>query len=177
MEKKFKIFVICAVTAILVQGVITFVWLHTRPKTAYIDTESVYNNFELKKNREADLKKTQTARTALLDSLRLQLEMISMKLQSDDSNKDVALEDRFNHLRQNYFDKQKEFEEANTALADQYSGEIWTQLNTYIKAYGEQEGYQYIFGASGDGALMYADDAVNVTEEVNTYVNASYQGK
>ena len=177
MEKKFKVFIISAVAAILLQGVVTFIWLSARPKTAYINTESVYNSFDLKKKLERDLKETQSARQALLDSMRLQLEMLSLQLQQEDKKSDELLASRFNQMRENYFAKQREFEESNNALADQYTGQVWSQLNTYIKEFGANEDYEYIFGASGDGSLMYADDAVNVTDEISAFVNNRYQGR
>ena len=34
-----------------------------------------------------------------------------------------------------------------------------------------------IFGANGDGNLMLADDAVNITEEVKGYVNERFKGQ
>jgi outer membrane protein len=177
MEKKFRTFVVAAISVILLQGVITFLWLSARPKTAYINTETVYNDFELKKKREADLKNTQNARQLLLDSLRFQLEALSVQLEQEEYKSDQALAVRFATMRDSYYARQREFEEANTALADQYTEEIWGQLNTYIKEYGEQEDLEYIFGASGDGSLMYANDAVNVTDAVNEFVNARYTGK
>ena len=83
---------------------------------------------------------------------------------------------RFTSIRESYFARQEEFEEANSVLAEEYTAQVWTQLNEYIKAYGEEEGYRYIFGATGDGSLMYAEDAVNITEEVSSYVNEHYNG-
>jgi outer membrane protein len=177
MEKKFKVFIAVAVTAILIQGVITFVWLNTQPKTAYINTETVYNNFELKKKLEAQLKETQTVRQVLLDSLRFQIEVLSLELEREDRKNDPALMSQFNSMRESYYARQQEFDESNTLLAEKYTGEVWSQLNTYIAEYGAEEEFEYIFGASGDGSLMYADDAVNITDEVNEFVNERYLGK
>lgn len=174
MEKKFKLFLIVSVSVLICLGTVTALRT-TGGNTAYINTEEVYNNFSLKKKLESELKKTQQARQYMLDSLRFQLELLSAEVQKPEA--DPALVSRFTTMRDSYFHRQQEVEEANTALAEQYTEQVWSQLNTFIKAYGEEEGYRYIFGASGDGALMYADDAVNITEEVNGYVNERYNGK
>jgi outer membrane protein len=177
MEKKFKLFIIGAVSLIVLQGAFTITWMTSGSKTAYINTETVYNNFELKKKLEADLKSTQSARQYLLDSLRFQLEILSVEVQKPEKKGDSILVRNFNGMREYYFQQQQQFQEDNDALAEKYTGQVWAQLNQYIKEYGTEQNYEYIFGASGDGALMYANDAVNITDEVNGYVNERFQGK
>lgn len=176
MERKFKIFLIASVCVLLGLGTLTVLrtW---HGETAYINTQDVYNNFALKNKLESELKKTQQTRQYILDSLRFQVEVLSAEVQKPERKSDSALVSQFTALRENYFRHQQEFEESNAALADKYTEQIWSQLNAYIKEYGEEEGYSYIFGASGDGALMYADDAVNITDDVNGYVNERYTGK
>ena len=49
--------------------------------------------------------------------------------------------------------------------------------NQYIKDYGIQNNYILIFGVSGQGNIMYANDGLDATEEVIEYVNKRYQGK
>ena len=62
-------------------------------------------------------------------------------------------------------------------MAKQYTDQIWEQLNQYIKDFGTQHKYKFIFGSRGDGNLMYAEEQDNITSEVLTYVNERYQGK
>lgn len=178
MEKRFKLFLAAALAVLFVQGVFNLVWTVTdKPKTAYINTEQVYNGFGLKKKLEADLKKTMDSRQHLLDSMRLQLEMISIKVQDDPAYKNGLVENSFSGMRDLYFRRQEEFRQQNEALAKQYTDQVWAQLNQYLKDYGKQNGYEYIFGANGDGALMFADDTENITDEVASYVNNRFNGQ
>lgn len=178
MEKKFKLFLIVALSVLFLQGVFTLIWSSVRKnKTAYIKTEQVYNGFGLKKRLETDLKKTVDIRQHLLDSLRLQLDLFSMQLQDKNKKADSNLVNSFSSMRENYFRRQEEFRQSNESLAKQYTDQVWAQLNQYLADYGHQKGYEYIFGANGDGALMFADDAVNITDDVSAYVNTRFNGQ
>lgn len=145
-------------------------------KTAYVKLTDVYEKFDLKKSFENKLKTTETARNNILDSLGFQLEAIKIKIDSQ-GGKDKELIKTFQLNRDLFLQKKQEFDEANGQMAKEYNDQIWTQLNQYLSDYGKDKGYTYIFGADGGGAIMYADEGVDITEDVIVYVNSRYQGK
>lgn len=177
MDKKFKLFLIASLVLLFGIGVFNIFWTRNSGTTAYIQTQQVYDNFDLKKKKESQLKVTEQIRQGLLDSMKLQLDMMYSHMQQKDEMGDTLLTNAFANLRDTYFKRQEEFKQANEALAQQYTNEIWTQLNQYLRDYGNAKGYQYIFGANGDGALLFADDAVNITDDVKGYVNDRYKGQ
>ncbi len=177
MEKKFKIILISSLALLFALGIFNIFWMRHGGMTAYINTEEVYNNFDLKKKMESQLKSTEQIRQGILDSMKLQLDMMYSHMQVKQEMNDSFLTNRFSDLRDSYFKRQEEFKQANDALAQQYTTQIWSQLNQYLQDYGHRKGYQYIFGANGDGALMFADDAVNITDDVKGYVNNRYKGQ
>ena len=177
MDKKFKILLITSLALLFGLGIFNIFWTRHSKMTAYINTEQVYNSFDLKKKKESQLKATEQIRQGMLDSMKLQLDMMYSHMQAKQETKDTLLINVFTNLRDTYFKRQEEFKQANEALAQQYTNEIWSQLNQYMKDYGHTKGYQYIFGANGDGALLFADDAVNITEDVKGYVNDRYKGQ
>lgn len=146
------------------------------PKIGYINTAEVYSEFGLKKELEVKLKNVEAERKNILDSLRLSFDMLSAKLQQEEKAAPESLE-RLNRIRQQYLQKEQEFSEDNQALADDYTEQIWQQLNQYIKDYGKKNNYRFILGANGDGAVMYADEGDDITKLVNEYVNSRYAGK
>jgi outer membrane protein len=176
-EKKPKLLLATALVILFAQGIFNLVWLNHGKRTAYINTETVYNDFGLKKKMESDLKKTQLIRTNILDSMKLQLDMMYTHIEEKKQLDDSLMMNAFTNLRERYFKRKEEFTQANEALAQQYTSQIWSQLNQYLQDYGHAKGYEYIFGANGDGNLMFADDAVNITEEVKGYVNERFKGQ
>ena len=61
-------------------------------------------------------------------------------------------------------------------MSNQYTMEIWKQINQYISDYGHANDLNFIYGATGSGNLMFARDAYDITEEVIEYCNKRYEG-
>ncbi len=59
--------------------------------------------------------------------------------------KDEKMNNEFASLRQEYISKQKQFDEDNEKIKQQYYDEVWTQLNQYIQEYGKKYNYEYIY--------------------------------
>lgn len=54
---------------------------------------------------------------------------------------------------------------------------VINDINDYIKEYGKKHNYKMIFGASGGGNIMYADDSTDLTEEILKGLNTEYDKK
>jgi outer membrane protein len=145
-------------------------------KTAYVDIKLVFDEFEMTKELQNDLKSDLQAKQVLLDSLMFQLQTFNSKLSSVE-NPDPKEIQQFQQL-QNFYAQQKEvFDTYSYDKTSQFDAQILEQMNQYIKDFGKENGYDYIFGASGSGNILYAPESANLTKEVITYINASYQGK
>lgn len=164
------VFGIAALTLVLIQ------WLNT-PKTAYVDLGKVYNEFTLKKELESKMQQVQQIRKNQLDSLELDLNILARNLQSPSAANRSELERQYQNKQQQYYFNKQKVEEESANLTQTYDDQIWKQLNQYIKEYGKANKFTYVFGAEGSGALMYADESVNITEELIGYVNANYKGQ
>lgn len=54
---------------------------------------------------------------------------------------------------------------------------VINDINDYVKGFGKEKGYKIIFGASGSGNIMYADDSSDLTEIVLEGLNNEFEGK
>lgn len=145
------------------------------PKIGYIDLVKVYNEFDLKKEKEKDLKQIETGQNKVLDSLKLNLELIKRNYISTGGN-DTLKNDYIMYLK-NYETKSNEFEIIKDKLVQDFDDAIWKQLNQYIKDYSKEKGYDLMLGANGSGAVMYANPAYEISDDVIKYTNEKYNGK
>jgi outer membrane protein len=83
----------------------------------------------------------------------------------------------FERKRNAFFLTQREVEESYTSKVQDSYNLIWDRINNYVKEYGEKNGYDYIFGANGDGTVMYADGSEDITNDITTYINLRYAGE
>ncbi|HEY9045500.1 MAG TPA: OmpH family outer membrane protein, partial [Ohtaekwangia sp.] len=68
--------------------------------------------------------------------------------------------------------KQKQFADYQQAMNTQaqqedakMTQEVVTQINAYLKKYGEAKGYKIILAATQYGNLAYADEGLDITDE------------
>ena len=50
-----------------------------------------------------------------------------------------------------------------------------SQINSFVKQYAEQEGYDIILGTTQSGSLLYANNALDITEEIVEALNQYYK--
>jgi outer membrane protein len=74
-----------------------------------------------------------------------------------------------------------EYQQAMNTQAQQedakLTGEVVSQVNAYLKKYGEANGYKIVMAATEYGNIAYADEALNITDEVLAGLNKEYKGK
>ena len=147
-----------------------------RPKTAYIIIKDVYDAFTLKKELEKKFTGIRDAREKILDSLAVTVKLIAKQIDNE-KGKDKGHIELYNLKREDFFKKKKAMGEDNDQLTKQYDQEIVTQLNQYVKDYGAENGYIYIYGSDGNGSLMYAREEANISKQVIAYINRKYRGE
>lgn len=143
-------------------------------KHAFIDIPKVFNGFDMKNEMQKKLKQTETLRMKIIDSLSLELQVISNRLKAEPKNNELMA--AFDAKRQFYFKTQERIEQDNAALTDQYDKQILEQMSTYIMEYGKKNGYDFIYGSSGNGALMFANEQYNISDDIILFINSKYKG-
>ena len=168
--KKYTVLVI--VLGTIVSLFVCFLFFN-KEKTAYVDIKKIYEEFEMKKELAEKITKVQSVRNRILDSLEMELKILSQKINLKKTEEDVAT---FNVKREAFFSKKQLFQEDNQATIQDYDAKILKQLNQYIDDYGKQNNYVYILGYSGNGELLYADKRKNISDELILFINQKYKG-
>ncbi len=163
---------ITPLVVILAVAFCIFWTLRSSKKIAYVNTIQLHESFKLKKELEEKFSKVQLARQNLLDSIKFRIQYISIKgaTLSEQEKQQV------NDLQRSYLYKEKEFSDENAATMQQYSDQIWKQINQYVDDYGKKHGYDLILGATGEGNIMFARPEDDITKDVSEYINRRYAG-
>lgn len=152
-------------------------WVYlSQPKSAYVELDKVFDAFELKKELESDLEKIGKIKLGQVDSLKFVLEGMQRNM-SASGKKDQESIKQYQKEAYEVAYKKQQVEENIETLKQEYNDRIWKQLNQYIKDYGHENKYEFLFGASGSGSIMYSKKENNMTDDVILYVNKRYQGK
>lgn len=164
--------ILLPLVVVLAVGFCLFWSNHQSKKLAYVNTTMLYDGFTLKKELEEKYSKVQLARQNLLDSIKFKIQYLSLK----GAGMTEADKRQADELQRSYLYKEKEYAEANAATAQQYSDQIWKQINQYVDDYGKKQGYDLILGATGQGNIMFAREEDDITKEVSAYINRRYSG-
>lgn len=163
-----------ALFGIFVIGLFFMSLVNRNPKTGYVNLMKVFESFTGKKELENKLQQETWGNQKYLDSLSLDLQGFAEQMEKYPAN---------DQLRQQVVEKQQQLN-TTKARIDQYTSnrhqqlteQVWSQINQYVKDYGKEKEYDYIFGADGAGTLMYGSENKDLTESIIKYLNNKYEG-
>jgi outer membrane protein len=139
-----------------------------------VDVPKIFNGFEMKKEFQEKYKKTEAIRKRVLDSLSFKLQIMAKQLKANPKNEMLVSE--FDFRREDFFKRRDQIDQDNAALSAQYDKQILEQMSQYIMDYGKKNNCDLILGADGNGTLMYANEKMNISEEIIGYINDKYKG-
>lgn len=147
-------------------------------KIVYVDSIKVlsgYKGMEYAK-KEYDVKVS--VWNANLDTLKMEMEgkfqeYESKRMQLTAKEKEL-MEELLETKRQQYMNYQQMVAEKMKKEDQELTAKVYTKVNEYLKRYGEQKGYAFILGANQYGNIVYAENAVNITDEVIEGLNKEY---
>ncbi|SEK30267.1 periplasmic chaperone for outer membrane proteins Skp [Aquimarina amphilecti] len=157
---------------LLVIALLTLLSIHffnkskVESKITYIDNVKLFNGFNMSKDLGRINNEKIEKQKKILDSL-----YTIYSIFTKESNLEKAKEIE-NSLRK----EDQELRKINDHFSKEVSQQVWNRLNQYIEEYGESNKYEIILGTQGNGNIMFAQDGIDITEEVLEYVNNKYEG-
>jgi len=160
MNSKFLIWIV--INSVIGVCVIAYLVIRNieKPDQAFVINQELFAGFNGRSELNQKLEYVKERHKQVLDSL-----FVQMKNEKDEEGLKSLSE------------KSRKFISDEQELSERYTQQIWKQINAYVNDYGKENDYEMIFGANGSGSLMYAREAVNVTDEVLEYINKRYEGE
>lgn len=147
-------------------------------KTAYIDTEKLMKEYQesidfetkyeamskrMQNELEADMKKFQNDVVDLQRNAQSKGMEWAMARQKELEKREVTLAEK----QQNYMMK---FQQEGSAERDS----MVTKMKGFIKDYGQEKGFDYVFGTGDAATVLYAKDGYDITEDILKLMNEAY---
>jgi len=150
-------------------------------KTAFVDNKKIVENFDLLQTKEAFYKEAE-------DSLQLRIEnmvaqsgyqdLVNQYQTQSDQLSDSEKEDLYNQIMQLQQSIGQQQQMANQGLQQQKGKDLDSLTNivkAFIKDYGKDNGYSYIFGSNEGGNVLYGSDEKDLTDMVIEELNNEYK--
>lgn len=147
----------------------------------YVDVNKLIQGYKRTKVAKAEFDKKANVMKANVDSLvgKWQKELqVYEKERATLSPKELKLKQELLGNKQQQINGyqeaiQKQIQEEDKKVTQT----VINDINDYIKEYGKKHGYKIIFGASGGGNIMYANESTDLTEDVLKGLNAEFDQK
>lgn len=160
---------------------ISFYFAKSSSELVYVDVNKLIEGYKRTKIEKANFDKKANTMKGNIDSL-----MTGWQKELQNYEKERAsLSPKELQLKQELLqNKQQQINGYQEAIQKQIQEEdkkvtqtVINDINDYVKEYGKKHGYKIIFGASGGGNIMYADESSDLTEVVLKGLNAEYGTK
>lgn len=176
MSSKTKLPYILSVISILLSVFLGYSLFKSKQKTGYVVIQEVFEKFELKKEMAKKYTAVRDARKKILDSLQIDLSVLSKRLSAQTTKPSEQDVDLFERKKMELNKYMQEFDQDNIQMTKEFDDKIISQLNQYVSDFGKANGYDMIFGNTANGSIMYGTEKNNLTVEVIEYINNKYKG-
>ncbi|MBR8534957.1 OmpH family outer membrane protein [Carboxylicivirga sediminis] len=147
-------------------------------KTCYVETHILLEQYEGMKKARVDIDAKNLEYSAGVDSL-INLFQDDLKAYEQGrkkmSTKERELKEELLHVRQQQVASYQQAMQKKAMEEEQKIKQTHiNRINDFLKKYGKEKGYRYILGANGSGNVVYAQEDLNITEEVLEGLNKQY---
>ncbi|HYH55537.1 MAG TPA: OmpH family outer membrane protein [Anseongella sp.] len=148
------------------------------PKIGYVNSARLVGEYQGTKAVQETFKQKSGAWQSNIDTLQQEFDRQQQQFARDRagmSAKESSLAEQL------LGSKQQQLAQYQQAIAqkaqeedDKLKQQIFTEIDAYVKHYGEEHGYAYILGATNAGNIVYARKTTDLTEEILQGLNAGY---
>lgn len=176
-----KIIVIVALTISIVSCNKSASTTAKEMKTAYVDTSKLLEQYTEAKDIEAKYKAKSEEMGKELEAEVAKFKAEAAHFQQNAKEKGQAWAQENGARLQK---KEQELSYAQQAMLQQLQQESGVEMDTlvssvkkFIKTYGKEKGYSYIYGTGEAVSILYAEDKYDITKEIVKLLNDKYKSE
>ena len=144
-------------------------------KTAYVDTTKLIQEFSEMKAVEAEFNERSIKLKQELDSAARGFQQEVQEYQENMATMSQAerqATEKELMQKQQILQQQQQMKSGQLRQeSDQVVDSLITKVKDFVKAYGEENDYTYIFGSNESANIMYAEEGLDITEEILAEMN------
>ncbi len=165
----------------LATSVGSFFFLHSSSDLVYVDVNKLLDGYKRTNLVKAEFDTKAKTMKANVDSLlsdwQKELKLYE-KERSTMSKKELELKQELLGNKQQQINNyqqavQKQLQEEDKKVTQT----VINDINDFVKEYGKKKGYKVIFGATGNGTIMYGEASADLTDQVLEELNAEFEGR
>lgn len=165
----------------LIIGIVSFFYHPANSQLVYVDINKLMDGYKrtaIEKSKfEEKAKLMQSNVDSLVADWQNELKTYE-KERSTMTKKELELKQELLGNKQQQINNYQKAIQGKIQEEDQKASQtVINDINDYVKEYGKKHNYRIIFGASGSGNVMYANEAADLTEVILEGLNIEFQGE
>ncbi len=165
----------------LIASVGSFFYLQSSSELVYVDVNKLLDGYKRTKIVKAEFDEKAKTMKSNVDSLisNWQNELkVYEKERSNMSKKELELKQELLANKQQQINNYQQAVQKQLVEEDKkVTQTVVNDINDFVKEYGKNNGYKVIFGATGNGTIMYGEESADLTDIVLEKLNAEFEGK
>ncbi len=145
---------------------------------AYINSDTLLKNYDFFNDKVAELevkrKKLEAEFTNRAKGLESEIANFQRTAQSMTMNQARAVEEDLVKKQQNLQRYQESLSQDLMREENKINNELYEKVANYLKEYGKQNNYQLVLTYTKGSGVLYANDSLNITQDVIQGLNTSY---
>jgi len=150
-------------------------------RIVYVDSSKLLHKYQGMIDARAAYQQKASTWQANIDTLSNEVQNAIKKYEKESPRMSVKEKELSKELirtkQKQLMDYQRAMKEKASQEDNQMTSKVIDQVNAYMKKFGKEKGYQIIMAATEYGNVAYADESLDVTEEVLEGLNRSYNGQ
>ena len=140
-----------------------FYFFKSNKEIVYVDTVKLFDGFVMTKEMKRVGEKEFNSRKLVLDNLysNLQSPTISASEKKE--------------LMQQFIQGKEELEQFNQTFAAEQTTKIWSRIKSYTAEFSKDKNYQLVVGSDNKQAVLFADEKIDITNDLLIYLNKKYE--
>ena len=148
-------------------------------KTAYVDTSKLFEEYTEAKDIKAKFKSKSEEMGRELDQEAARFKQDAAYFQKNAQangqewaqKNGAALQERQQRLQYAEQELSQKLQREMSVESDS----MISSVKKFIKIYGKEKGYSYVFGTNESGSILYAEDKFDITKEIVKLLNDKYK--
>ena len=145
---------------------------------AYVNSDTLLTNYnyyeEVSKRLDAKRSQLQQEYTRRAEGLQKQIEDYQRTMTNLTIAQARAVEEDLGRKRQNLLQYQETISQDLMREEAAITQELYEKVSSFLKTYGDNNNLQVVLTYSAGSGLLYANDALNITEQVISGLNSLY---
>jgi outer membrane protein len=180
-EGKGSINILSLVAIVLSLAAIAFAAIvyFNKKEIVYVDSMKLITNYKGAKVAKEAYEKKIVVWKANIDTLTMETNREIAKYEKEKSGmtaREKKLSEELIGTKQGQLESYRQATADNAAKEDkEITGKVFSEINDFLKQYGEKKGYEFIMAATNVGNIVFAKKGNDITDEVLKKMNDEYQ--